>query len=124
MSPRDTKNGDFESRFFDLLDDKIDGLSRQIEQARDEQKQTTADIKSELKTNTAETKKINSRVYKLEAITAAFEEWRQKTTQNVQPGKQVTVDTRKLIYLALVAAIIFLFIIAAVVGVEIPKGVL
>ncbi len=74
------------------------------------------EVHDELKENTKQTKHTNGRVGKLESEVHDINQWRLVITNS----KPITVDSRKLAYMALVAMIFFLVIIAAVLGVRLP----
>lgn len=83
------------------------------------------DVHDDLKENTRQTKITNGRVNKLEHETARIEaevhdikQW--KNNFIVTSKKPISLDNKKLAYLALVALVFFLVIIAAVLGVKLP----
>lgn len=104
----------YETQFQSLLLDKIKDVHSDLK-----------DVRNELRENTKQTKITNGRVTKLESETSRIEadvhdinNWRQDFI--VVSRKPAVLDNKKLAYMALVALIFFLVIIAAVIGVKLP----
>lgn len=98
MAARKSPGTDFESRYFDLLIDRLD-----------RQDDLLAAIHQQ-------TQKTNGRVTKLEGSTSKLEA---KVFKSIVPWYS---DTR-LLYIAGVCVMVFLLIVAAVLKVQVPTGI-
>jgi len=99
---------DFEDRFFTLLEGTIQGIDKKVDK-----------LGSSLQDNTNETRKINSRVAKLE--NTVFPSQTQQTAQDL-PSWWRDPNIIKLLSLVFGAIIIILTLYAALKGIKVPGG--
>lgn len=99
---------DFEDRFFTLLEGTIQGIDHKVDQ-----------LGNDLKVNTNETRKINSRVAKLE--NTVFPTAPTQTVKDL-PTWWRDPNIIKLLSLVFAAIIIILTLFAALKGIKLPGG--
>lgn len=110
MTPaRTQREKDFENRFLDQLQESLG-------EVRDEQKHVSrqvSEVARKVDENTAETKGNGERLKKLEQVV-----YKSSPINPISP----LFASRTILYMAMVCLLVFLLIIAAILGVEVPKA--